>query len=258
MSDLSKILLWGAAGYVALKVLEEPRRERNFIDRLDARRERNFVDTLDAHAKDEDWNDVHLIGDTGSSITPAGIGIGLAVIGGVGLIAQGYFSGDGSNTARQIEKIPFGTITLAGAVVWGGDKLYKKLNPDSSLQDTTKSTTQAQIDSSTAAGVQPTYNDSDYQDKADSIYEQVRHSYPFGRGAGTAYDNVRDILLTMKNDLDIAKLNKAFGFRERDFFGVLPDGSDKSLPQFVNLLLGPDRINAVNTAYTGQGMTYQF
>ena len=193
-----------------------------------------------------------LIGDVSPTwLTPANVGIGLAGISIAGLIAQGYY-----NNNRQLQRIPFETTALAGAAIWGIDTAYNKFFPDTALQNTSTAEAQNEIDKLIAAGQKPTYDDNVYSDKADSIYELVRHSYPFG--GGSSYDQVRDILLTMANDLDIAKLIKAFGFRERDYFGIVPDGSDKNLPTFVTELMGTDRINAINQAYNNNGMNYQF
>jgi len=68
----------------------------------------------------------------------------------------------------------------------------------------------------------------------------------------------------MNNDIDVAKLIKAFGVRQDYAFGV-PTGSPKDLITFVNSELGDDyggltryRVDAVNANWKKKGIKYQF
>lgn len=145
-------------------------------------------------------------------------------------------------------------VTVAGVVVW---KIYKKLEGDPNAAATVDAYSQQATDLQ-SGGMTPTYSDNIYQSTADSIFEDIRHSHPFSWFGDSQFDDVVTEIEKMKNDLDIAKLIKAFGIRERDYFGVIPDGSDKNLPTFVTELLGPERISQLNDYFASQGMNFTF
>jgi hypothetical protein len=106
-------------------------------------------------------------------------------------------------------------------------------------------------------GFKPTFNDSQYNLYANQVYEGMRYA------VGDNYGLVENILKLMKNDLDIAKLIKAFGFRQDYAFG-LPTSQPKDLFTFVQSELGEDwggltnyRIDSINKDWKGKGITYK-
>jgi len=106
-------------------------------------------------------------------------------------------------------------------------------------------------------GFKPTYNDSQYNLYANQAYEGMRYA------AGDNYGLVESILKLMKNDLDVAKLIKAFGFRQDYAFGI-PTGQPKDLFTFVQSELGEEwggitkyRIDSINKDWQGKGITYK-
>lgn len=106
-------------------------------------------------------------------------------------------------------------------------------------------------------GFKPTFNDSQYAMLANQAYEGMRYA------VGDNYTAVENILKSMKNDLDVAKLIKGFGFRQDYAFGI-PTGEPKDLFTFVQTELGDEyggitsyRINSINKNWQGKGITYK-
>jgi lysine/ornithine N-monooxygenase len=106
-------------------------------------------------------------------------------------------------------------------------------------------------------GFKPTFNDSEYNMLANQAYEGMRYA------VGDNYNAVEKALKSMKNDLDVAKLLKAFGLRQDYAFGV-PTGEPKDLFTFVKSELGEEygglvnyRITSINKDWQGKGITYK-
>jgi hypothetical protein len=105
-------------------------------------------------------------------------------------------------------------------------------------------------------GLSPTYPESQYNLTANQIYDGMRYA------AGDDYGNVETNLKKMNNNLDVAMLVKAFGFRQDYLFGI-PEGEPKDLFTFVKSELGNEyfgitsyRLKNINANWKGKGITY--
>jgi hypothetical protein len=105
-------------------------------------------------------------------------------------------------------------------------------------------------------GLSPTYPDSQYNLTANQIYDGMRYA------AGDDYGSVETNLKKMNNNLDVAMLVKAFGFRQDYLFGI-PEGEPKDLFTFVKSELGNEyfgitsyRLKNINANWKGKGITY--
>jgi len=105
-------------------------------------------------------------------------------------------------------------------------------------------------------GLSPTYPDSQYNLTANQIYDGMRYA------AGDDYGSVEKNLKKMNNNLDVAMLVKAFGFRQDYLFGI-PEGEPKDLFTFVKSELGNEyfgitsyRVKNINANWKGKGITY--
>lgn len=106
-------------------------------------------------------------------------------------------------------------------------------------------------------GIRASYPDSTYETLANTIYNSMRYA------AGDDYATVELKLKEMKNNLDVAKLIKAFGKRQDYFFGI-PVGDPMDLFTYVQKELGNDyagltnyRVKNVNADWKKKGITYQ-
>jgi hypothetical protein len=104
--------------------------------------------------------------------------------------------------------------------------------------------------------LKPTYGDATYDQYANTIYNAQRTSMSNDSGA------IVDVALLMKNDLDVAKLVKAYGTRQDYAFGVPTD----SYGLFGAMRKGIEsdlfgafswRIAKINTDWQSKGITYQ-
>lgn len=100
-----------------------------------------------------------------------------------------------------------------------------------------------------------TFPDSTYITLANTIYNGMKYA------VGDDYGSVQDSLKKMKNDLDVAKLIKAFGKRTSYNFGI-PMG-DYDLLTFVRKELGNEyggltayRVNDINKDWAAKKITY--
>ncbi len=69
----------------------------------------------------------------------------------------------------------------------------------------------------------PSYPESSYSGIANAIYNSIRYS-----GLDDNYKDTFNELLKIKNPLDLAKVQKAYGARQRSKFGI-PDGDPETL-----------------------------
>ena len=106
-------------------------------------------------------------------------------------------------------------------------------------------------------GIKPSFVDSNYNTFANTIYNGMRYA------VGDDYGIVEATLKKMKNDLDVAKLVKAFGERQNYAFGI-PTGNPLDLFTFVQSELGNEwfgvtnyRIKSINADWKSKGITYQ-
>jgi len=115
----------------------------------------------------------------------------------------------------------------------------------------------AEIIKSKIQGLQATYPDSQYMLLANQIYESMRYA------VGDDYGKVVTNMKKMMNNLDVALLIKAFGFRQDYIFG-LPEGEPKDLFTFVMSELGNEwggltsyRVGMINSNWKSKGIKYQ-
>jgi hypothetical protein len=168
------------------------------------------------------------------------------------------------NISKYYEQLPpwaKGVVFVGGALVvyMVGNKLYKKVFP--SAKDVANRQLLTNVNSEISKfqnkGLKPSYNDSNYITFANTIYEGMRYC------VGDDYGAVEENLKKMKNDLDVAKLIKAFGQKQNYCFGI-PTGGEMDLFTFVKKELGNDyggltdyRLQRVNSDWTKKGITYK-
>jgi hypothetical protein len=92
-----------------------------------------------------------------------------------------------------------------------------------------------------------TFNDSQYKVFANSIYEGMRYC------VGDDYGGVEDTMKKMMNDLDVALLIQAYGFRRRACFGIDTGGTD-DLFTSVKAELG---VTNINNNWARKGINYR-
>jgi|688.fasta_scaffold20765_15 hypothetical protein len=102
-----------------------------------------------------------------------------------------------------------------------------------------------------------TFNDSQYKVFANSIYEGMRYC------VGDDYGGVEDTMKKMMNDLDVALLIQAYGFRRRACFGIDTGGTD-DLFTSVKAELGNEwggltgyRVTNINNNWARKGINYR-
>jgi len=100
------------------------------------------------------------------------------------------------------------------------------------------------------------YPDSVYDTLANTIYNSMRFA------VGDDYGAVQDSLKKMKNDLDVAKLIKAFGSRQDYAFGI-PVGDKMDLLTYVKKELGNEwggltayRVTNINKDWAAKKIKY--
>jgi len=104
--------------------------------------------------------------------------------------------------------------------------------------------------------MQPSYGDASYDQYANTIYNAQRTS------AGNDSGAILDVAKLMKNDLDVAKLVKAYGTRQDYAFGFPTDsyGLFGAMRKGIEAdLFGAFsyRIGKVNADWASKGITYQ-
>lgn len=150
------------------------------------------------------------------------------------------------------------SVVTLGVVIIIGKTIYNKLNK--TAQEKKNAELEHNIDNEIeylrSQGMEPTFNESQYNTFANVIYEGMRYA------VGDDYGAVADTLKKMKNDLDVALLQKAFGFRQNYFFGI-DSGEPMDLFTFVNQELGNEflgitsyRVSSVNADWASKGIKY--
>jgi len=106
-------------------------------------------------------------------------------------------------------------------------------------------------------GVKASFSDSNYNTFANTIYNSMRYA------VGDDYGTVESTMKRMQNDLDIAKLIKAFGVKQDYFFG-LPAGDKMDLFTYIQKELGNEyggltnyRVKNINADWKKKGISYQ-
>lgn len=154
-----------------------------------------------------------------------------------------------------------GVVVVGGvlAVYLVGARVYKTIFP--SDKEKRNKELAKNVDSEIAnlakSGQKPSFSDSNYNTFANTIYNSMRYA------AGDDYTTVENTLMKMKNDLDVAKLIKAFGMRQDYAFGI-PVGSPMDLFTYVQKELGNEwagltayRVRRINGDWKKKGINYQ-
>jgi hypothetical protein len=122
----------------------------------------------------------------------------------------------------------------------------KKFTGKQTAEDINKSTTE-DIKELNKKGVKPTYYASQYVQFADTLYNAMITSNPF---QGTDEEAIYSVMRSMKNDVDINMLVKAFGTRRMEFSlkggglaAFLQDDLDTKEMATVNKILSDNKIN---------------
>ena len=154
-----------------------------------------------------------------------------------------------------------GVVVVGGGLVlfMVGKRVYKSVFPSESdkrnrqlFNDVGKEIIKYQN-----SGQSASFPDSQFETFANTIYNSMRFA------AGDDYATVELTLKKMKNNLDVAKLLKAFGKRQDYFFGI-PTGDPMDLFTYVQKELGNDfagltnyRVRNINADWKRKGITYQ-
>jgi hypothetical protein len=136
-----------------------------------------------------------------------------------------------------------------GKAVFPSEKKRKEKELEEDLKDDIKEFEEK--------GQRQTYPDSSYLAFANTIYDSVRYC------AGDDYGNVVDTCRKMMNDVDVAKLQKAYGTRQRYCFG-LPQGDKLDLFSTIQAELGQEwagltsyRVKQINEDWAKKGIKYR-
>jgi ABC-type microcin C transport system permease subunit YejB len=154
-----------------------------------------------------------------------------------------------------------GIVVVGGVAIVGlfSFKIYKKLFPSDQEKKNKELANgiDAEISKWIKKGQKASFNDSNYLIFANTIYDSMRYAI------GDDYGKVVDTMELMKNDLDVAKLIKAFGNKQNYSFGI-PTGSPLDLFSFVQSELGSEffgltsyRVTKINDNWAKKGITYK-
>ena len=152
-----------------------------------------------------------------------------------------------------------GVVVVGGAVAlfFVGKKLYSIVFPSAEAKRNAELTRNIDTEIARLQKTQKaTFPDSSYNTLANTIYNSMRFA------VGDDYGAVQDSLKKMKNDLDVAKLIKAFGTRQDYAFGI-PVGDKMDLLTYVKKELGNEwggltayRVTDINKDWAAKKITY--
>lgn len=154
-----------------------------------------------------------------------------------------------------------GVVVVGGALVvyMVGSRIYRNLFPTDAQrknQELAKNV-DSEISNLQRNGQKQSFTDSNYTTFANTIYNSMRYA------VGDDYGTVEDTMKKMRNDLDVAKLIKAFGQRQDYFFGI-PAGSPMDLFTYIRKELGNEfagltsyRVTRINNDWKKKGISYQ-
>ena len=154
-----------------------------------------------------------------------------------------------------------GVVVVGGAVVvyLVGSRVYRAVFPTDAQRKNREleKNIDSEISKMQGNGKKASFSDSNYNTFANTIYNSMRFAI------GDDYGTVESTLKRMKNDLDVAKLIKAFGLKQDFFFG-LPAGDKMDLFTFVQKELGNEyggltnyRVKRINEDWSKKGILYQ-
>jgi hypothetical protein len=147
-------------------------------------------------------------------------------------------------------------LLFVGYIV--GRKIYKVVfpSPDEAKNRQLFNQIDNEIKANENAGLRPTFQESNYQTFANTIYNSMRYAI------GDDYAAVERTLKLMKNNLDVNKLIKAFGTRQDYVFGI-DAGKPMDLLTYVRKELGNDyggltdyRVQRINADWKTKGISY--
>jgi hypothetical protein len=145
----------------------------------------------------------------------------------------------------------------AAALFFVGKKLYTIVFPSEAAKRNAELGRNINSEISNLQKIQvASYPDSVYDTLANTIYNSMRFA------VGDDYGAVQDSLKKMKNDLDVAKLIKAFGSRQDYAFGI-PVGDKMDLLTYVKKELGNEyfgltsyRVSNINKDWAAKKIKY--
>jgi hypothetical protein len=154
-----------------------------------------------------------------------------------------------------------GVVVVGGAVVvyFVGSRVYSAVFPTETQRKNREleKNIDSEISKMQGNGKKASFSDSNYNTFANTIYNSMRFA------VGDDYGTVESTLKRMKNDLDVAKLIKAFGLKQDYFFGI-PTGDKMDLFTFVQKELGNEyggltnyRVKKINEDWSKKGISYQ-
>lgn len=154
-----------------------------------------------------------------------------------------------------------GVVVVGGGLVvyLVGSRVYRAVFPTEAQRKNRalERNVDSEISKLQGNGQRPTFADSNYNTFANTIYNSMRFAI------GDDYATVESTMKRMKNDLDVAKLIKAFGTRQDYAFGI-PVGSPMDLFTYVQKELGNDfagltnyRVRRINEDWAKKGIKYK-
>jgi hypothetical protein len=154
-----------------------------------------------------------------------------------------------------------GVVVVGGAVVvyLVGSRVYRAVFPTEAQRKNREleKNIDSEISKMKSNGKKASFSDSNYNTFANTIYNSMRFA------VGDDYGTVESTLKRMKNDLDVAKLIKAFGLKQDYFFG-LPTGDKMDLFTYIQKELGNEyggltnyRVKRINEDWSKKGISYQ-
>jgi len=154
-----------------------------------------------------------------------------------------------------------GVVVVGGAVVvyLVGSRVYRAVFPTEAQRKNREleKNIDSEISKLQGNGKKASFSDSNYNTFANTIYNSMRYA------VGDDYGTVELTLKRMKNDLDVAKLIKAFGVKQDYFFGI-PAGDKMDLFTYIQKELGNEyggltnyRVKRINEDWSKKGISYQ-
>ncbi len=154
-----------------------------------------------------------------------------------------------------------GVVVVGGAIglFFVGRKVYQAIFPSDSQKRNRQlfQNVSNEISKYQSSGLKPSFPDSQYETWANTIYNSMRYA------VGDDYATVELTMKKMMNNLDVAKLIKAFGKRQDYAFGI-PVGDPMDLFTYVQKELGNDwggltnyRVRNINADWKKKLISYQ-
>jgi hypothetical protein len=146
-------------------------------------------------------------------------------------------------------------IAITGTAIFIGYKIYtlmsdKQGREDKEREKEAEKSIQDQIVKE-GKKVNANFTKAEYIGFANSIYNDLN-------GCTQSFNKVRDILMKMKNDLDVLNLIKAYGNRQRTCFKINVGGNDDLITTVRNSCsIGCGFINEVNNNWANKKIKYK-